>query len=124
MPSATELEDAGIHFSGDPIQDMQNQEQGKKNMFDITFDNDIKELKIPTLKVGDSTGHEFRNNMVYEQFFAWEVPNFFVDYAVFICKLINTSKDMELLYKSGITDNLLGNDEAVTKMFNKMGDSI
>ncbi|MBA0844013.1 hypothetical protein Goarm_001145, partial [Gossypium armourianum] len=42
----------------------------------------------------------------------------------FICKLINASKDVELLRKSEIIDNLLGNDEAVTKMFNKLGDSI
>ncbi|KAA3486310.1 UPF0481 protein isoform X3 [Gossypium australe] len=89
---------------------MQNQEQGKKNMFDITFDNDTKELKIPTLKVGDSTEREFRN-------FIWSTNTF-------ICKLINTGKDVELLHKSGITNNLLGNDETVTKMFNKLGDSI
>ncbi|KAH1032857.1 hypothetical protein J1N35_045031 [Gossypium stocksii] len=42
----------------------------------------------------------------------------------FFDKLINTSKDVELLRKSGIIDNLLGNDEAVTQMFNKLCNSI
>ncbi|MBA0784448.1 hypothetical protein Gotri_000144, partial [Gossypium trilobum] len=67
---------------------MQNQEQGKENMFDITFDNDTDELNIPILKVGDSTEPMLRNYMAYEQLFAWEGPNFFVDYVVFMDKLI------------------------------------
>ncbi|MBA0875325.1 hypothetical protein Goshw_029780, partial [Gossypium schwendimanii] len=66
---------------------MQNQEKGKMTMFDITFDNGTKELKIPTLKVDHSTER----------------------------------KDVELLRKSGIIDNWLGDDEAVTKIFNKLG---
>ncbi|KAG4166817.1 hypothetical protein ERO13_A13G156300v2 [Gossypium hirsutum] len=124
MPSATELEDAGIHFSGVPIQNMQNQNQGTGNMFDITFDNSTKELKIPILAVGDSTERTFGNYMAYEQLFAWEVPNFFVDYVVFMDKLINTSKDVELLRKNEIIVNLLGNNEAVTQMFNKLAHSV
>ncbi|XP_052880559.1 UPF0481 protein At3g47200-like [Gossypium arboreum] len=90
-PSATELEDAGIHFSGVPIQNMQNQKQGKGNMFDITFDNNTKELKIPILKVDDSTERMFRNYMAY---------------------------DLRTIIRMG------GNDEAVTEMFNKLGDSV
>ncbi|KAK5772777.1 hypothetical protein PVK06_049072 [Gossypium arboreum] len=39
-------------------------------------------------------------------------------------KLINTSKDVQLLRKNEIIDNMLGNDEAVTEMFNKLGDSV
>ncbi|KAG8472252.1 hypothetical protein CXB51_034478 [Gossypium anomalum] len=124
IPSATELEDAGIHFSGVPIQNMQNQKKGKGNMFNITFDNNTKELKIPILKVDDSTERMFRNYMAYEQLFAWEVPNFFVDYVLFMDKLINTSKDVQLHRKNEIIDNFLGNDEAVTQMFNKLGDSV
>ncbi|MBA0877948.1 hypothetical protein Goshw_011868 [Gossypium schwendimanii] len=124
MPSATELEDAGIHLLSVSIPEMQIQEQWKECMFGITFDNGTKELKIPTLQVDDFTERLFRNSMAYEQFFPWEVPTYFVDYVVFIDDLINTSKDVELLRKSGIIDNLLGNDEAVTQMFNKLCNSI
>ncbi|MBA0671216.1 hypothetical protein Goklo_029568, partial [Gossypium klotzschianum] len=124
MPSTTELEDAGIHFSGVSIQKMQNQEQEEKNKFDITFDNATKKLKIPTLEVQDSTEREFRNYMVYEQFFPSDKPTYFVDYVIFMDHLINTCKDVELLRKSRIIDNWLGNDEAVTNMFNKLGDCI
>ncbi|KAG8472253.1 hypothetical protein CXB51_034476 [Gossypium anomalum] len=119
IPSATELEDAGIHFFGVSIQNMQNQEKGKMNMFDIEFDNDTKELKIPTLKVDHSTERTFRNYMAYEQL--WGVRKYYVDYVLFMDKLINTGKDVELLRKSGIIDNWLGDDEAVTKIFNKLG---
>ncbi|KAA3486315.1 UPF0481 protein isoform X4 [Gossypium australe] len=65
--SAIELEDAGIHFFGVSIQNMQNQEKGKMNMFDMEFDNDTKELKIPTLNVDHSTERTFQNYMAYEQ---------------------------------------------------------
>ncbi|KAL1127506.1 hypothetical protein V6Z11_A13G182500 [Gossypium hirsutum] len=124
MPSATELEDAGIHLLGVPIQEKQKQEQWKECMFRITFDNGTKELKIPTLQVDDFTERLFRNYMAYEQFFPLNLPTYFVDYVVFMDDLINTSKDVELLRKSEIIDNLLGNDEAVSEMFNKLCDSI
>ncbi|MBA0873660.1 hypothetical protein Goshw_005465 [Gossypium schwendimanii] len=125
MPSATELEDAGIHLLSVPIPEMQIQEQWKECMFGITFDNGTKELKIPTLQVDDYfTERLFRNYMAYEQFFPWEDPTYFVNYVVFIVDLINTSKDVKLLRKSGIIDNLLRNDEAVTQMFNKLCDFI
>ncbi|TYH35497.1 hypothetical protein ES332_D13G196900v1 [Gossypium tomentosum] len=121
MPSATELEDAGIHLlSVPPKPEMQIQEQWKECMFGITFDEGTKELKIPTLQVDDFTERLFRNYMAYEQFLPSGQPIYFVDYVVFIDDLINTSKDVERLRKSGIIDNLLGNDEAVTQMFNKL----
>nr|KJB82453.1 hypothetical protein B456_013G198000 [Gossypium raimondii] len=104
-PSATELEDVGIYFFGAPIQKMQDREQGVENMFDIKFHKNTKKLKIPTLQVCDSTEYIFQNYMAYEQLFTWEVPTFFFDYMIFIDKLINTSKDVELLQKSGIIDN-------------------
>ncbi|MFQ6671197.1 hypothetical protein Gotur_035809 [Gossypium turneri] len=94
IPSATELEDAGIHFFGAPIQKMRDKEQGVENMFDIKFHKNTKKLKIPTLQVCGSTEHIFRNYMAYEQLFAWKVPTFFVDYVIFMDKLINTSKDV------------------------------
>nr|KJB82213.1 hypothetical protein B456_013G182000 [Gossypium raimondii] len=38
--------------------------------------------------------------------------------------LINTGKDVQLLCESGVIDNWLGDDKAVTVMFNKLRDSI
>ncbi|MBA0844704.1 hypothetical protein Goarm_022494, partial [Gossypium armourianum] len=58
--------------------------------------------------------------MAYEHL--WGKPRYFVDYVVFMDKLINTGKDVELLRKSGIVfDNWLRDDEEVTKIFNKLG---
>ncbi|XP_016704208.2 uncharacterized protein [Gossypium hirsutum] len=107
----------------DPSQEIRvagtKEEKGKMNMFDITFDNGTKELKIPTLKVDHSTERTFRNYMAYEQL--WGVRKYYVDYVLFMDKLINTDKDVELLRKSGIIDNWLGDYEAVTKIFNNLG---
>ncbi|KAH1032851.1 hypothetical protein J1N35_045025, partial [Gossypium stocksii] len=117
MPSATELEDAGIRFLGVSFRNMHNE-------FNITFDNDTKKLKIPTLEVKDSTERELRNYMVHEHYFQVGMPKYFVDYVVFMYKLINTGKDVELLRRSRIIDNCLGNNEAVLEMFEKLADGI
>ncbi|GAA0179495.1 hypothetical protein LIER_29982 [Lithospermum erythrorhizon] len=45
------------------------------------------------------------------------------DYDALLDSLINTSKDVEILCKSGIVDNWLGDDEVVSGLFNKILDS-
>ncbi|KAK8625442.1 hypothetical protein V6N13_090314 [Hibiscus sabdariffa] len=129
--SATELDDAGIGFFGDTIEKMmEDSKQGIKTEFDIMFTKDSKilkihskVLKIPTLKVEDSTERTLRNYIAYEQFIHGE-PTYFSDYVKFMDNLINTSKDVQLLRKSGIIDNWLGDDEAVAQMFNRLQDSV
>ncbi|MBA0668559.1 hypothetical protein Goklo_001455 [Gossypium klotzschianum] len=103
---------------------MKDQNQGIEVMFDIMFTKDTKVLKIPTLQVNDWTESLFRNYMAYEQFFPRGKPTYFVDYVVFMDNLINTGKDVQLLCKSEVIDNWLGDDEAVALMFNKLRDSI
>ncbi|TYJ01856.1 hypothetical protein E1A91_A13G183900v1 [Gossypium mustelinum] len=122
--SATELEGAGISFFGDHIEKMMDQNHGIESDFDIMFSKDTKVLKIPTLQVHDWTEPLFRNYMAYEQFFPRGKPTYFVDYVVFMDNLINTGKEVQLLCKSGVIDNWLGDDEAVALMFNKLRDSI
>ncbi|KAK8599451.1 hypothetical protein V6N13_077373 [Hibiscus sabdariffa] len=92
----------------------------KEDMFDIMFTTDTKVLKIPTLQVDDSTERKLRNYMAYEQVFPVGEPTYFVDYVIFMDNLINTGKDVQLLCKSGIVDNRLGDYEAVAQMFNKL----
>ncbi|PPS08856.1 hypothetical protein GOBAR_AA11789 [Gossypium barbadense] len=121
---AHKLEGAGISFFGDHIEKMMDQNHGIESDFDIMFSKDTKVLKIPTLQVHDWTEPLFRNYMAYEQFFPRGKPTYFVDYVVFMDNLINTGKDVQLLCKSGVIDNWLGDDEAVALMFNKLRDSI
>ncbi|KAK8569561.1 hypothetical protein V6N13_046611 [Hibiscus sabdariffa] len=118
--SATELEDAGIRFFGASVTNMEKEDKRIQSMFDIMFTTDTKVLKIPTLQVDDSTERKLRNYMAYEQFFPVGEPTYFVDYVIFMDNLINTGKDVQLLCKSGIVDNRLGDYEAVAQMFNKL----
>ncbi|KAK8684869.1 hypothetical protein V6N13_040884 [Hibiscus sabdariffa] len=117
--SATELEDAGINFSGEVLRD-HDQAQGIKSMFDITFTKDTKVLKIPTLRVDDNTECLLRNFMAYEQFTQKEEPTYVSDYVVFMDNLVNTKKDVQLLCNSGIIDNWLGDDEGEQALQEKM----
>ncbi|KAE8704696.1 putative NADH dehydrogenase 1 alpha subcomplex subunit 5 [Hibiscus syriacus] len=149
--SATELEDSGIGFFGASVEKMRVENQGVElEIFDIMFTSDTKVsriptciklgtkvlwiptpitldtkvLRIPTLQVDDSTERRLRNFMAFEQFFPVEKPTYFVDYVVFMDNLINTGKDVQLLCKSGVLDNWLGDDEVVSQMFNKLRESI
>ncbi|KAK8582672.1 hypothetical protein V6N13_069444 [Hibiscus sabdariffa] len=80
-------------------------------------------LKIPTLRVEDTTEHIFRNYIAYEQFFRRELT-YFSDYVLFMDNLINTSNDVQLLRTNGVIDNWLGDDEAVARMFNRLLDFV
>ncbi|KAL4319155.1 hypothetical protein GQ457_18G020980 [Hibiscus cannabinus] len=122
--NATELDDAGINFLGAAIEKMKDQKPGIETEFDIMFTKHTKVLMIPTLNVYDCTERRFRNYIAYEQFIPCSEPTYFCDYVLFMDYLIDTSKDVQLLRKSGIIENALGDDEAVAQMFNRLMDSV
>ncbi|KAK8625427.1 hypothetical protein V6N13_090299 [Hibiscus sabdariffa] len=123
--NATELDDAGINFLGVTLEKMKEPKQGIETEFDIMFTKDTKVLMIPTLRVADLTERRLRNYIAYEQFIpSDDEPTYFSDYVSFMDNLINTSKDVQLLRKSGIIENCLGDDEAVAQMFNRLMDSV
>ncbi|CAL5337293.1 unnamed protein product [Camellia sinensis] len=115
LNSATELQEAGIKF---------NKIEGR-NLFDIRFVNGT--MEIPTLQVDDDTESFFRNLIAYEQYLpdtnttSW---NHFTAYRKFMDYLVNTSKDVEILTHRGIIFNLLGDNEVVADMINKLGNNI
>ncbi|KAG9132258.1 hypothetical protein Leryth_020554 [Lithospermum erythrorhizon] len=91
------------------------------HMFDITFKNGV--MHIPNLRIVDRTECVLRNLFVYEQYKVRTRRFIVTDYAALLDSLINTSKDVEILCKSGIVDNWLGDDEVVSGLFNKILDS-
>lgn len=109
--SATGLRDAGIRFK-----------KGKGNsLFDIKFRNGV--VEIPMMSISDTTESLYRNVIVSEQFENGK-PRYLTDFtAVLIC-LVNTRRDVELLCRCGIIDNMLGDDEVVAAMFNRLGDHV
>ncbi|KAF8015747.1 hypothetical protein BT93_H1317 [Corymbia citriodora subsp. variegata] len=112
MPSATELRESGVRFRA--------LQEGE--LSDIKFENGT--LKMPVLYVEDSTESKFRNLIAYEQYRQSRGINYFTDYVVLLDCLINSSKNVEVLRRTGIIKNYFGDDEVVVQMFNKIGDYI
>ncbi|XP_059446778.1 UPF0481 protein At3g47200-like [Corylus avellana] len=109
---ATELEEAGVKFK---------KVEGV-NLFDIKFNNGV--LEIPLLQIEDRSESLFRNLIAYEQYSRNYHLQYVTDYVSFMGYLIHSPKDVELLRRRGIIVNWLGDDEAVSTMFNKIGDCV
>ncbi|MBA0816806.1 hypothetical protein Gohar_001428, partial [Gossypium harknessii] len=116
---ATELEEPRINFHG-VVKDNDGHQLRIVGLFDIIFNENTKELRIPTLHVDDDPKSFFCNFMAYEQFIPSGEPTFVLDYMVIMDSLVNTGKDVHLLCNNGIVANWLGDEEAVAQMFNKL----
>ncbi|MBA0728932.1 hypothetical protein Golax_000035 [Gossypium laxum] len=88
-------------------------------LFDIEFDEKNGELKIPPLKVDDSTESFYGNLMVWEQCY---YPNdtFICDYIFLMGYLIKSAEDVGILVRRRIMINQLGSPKAIVKMFNNL----
>ncbi|KAF8364787.1 hypothetical protein HHK36_033236 [Tetracentron sinense] len=105
--SVTELHEAGVQFKA-----------VKKNLFnDISFENGV--LELPVLRVVDSTELVFRNLIAFEQCDK-SLPSRILSYALLMDNLINTPKDVGLLIEDEIIENYLGENEAVSHLFNNL----
>ncbi|CDO99342.1 unnamed protein product [Coffea canephora] len=111
LKSAGELRQSGIKF--------EKAEDGKSS-FHITFEKGV--LKIPHLYVGDLTESVFRNLIAYEEYMSNPIETWkcITDYILFIDFLIDSPSDVERLRRHDIIENLLGSDEALSTMFNKL----
>ncbi|KAL7177463.1 hypothetical protein ACSBR2_030760 [Camellia fascicularis] len=112
IDSATELQEAGVEFK------MVN----RSSIFDINFTNGV--VEIPQLRVTDTIESPLRNLVAYEQCLPDAYPKFVCDYIAFMDWLINSSQDVEILRRSGIIQNWIGDDEVVNTMLNKIDKNI
>ncbi|XP_035547367.1 uncharacterized protein LOC118348905 [Juglans regia] len=109
----TELAEARIRFK----------KTDKCDMFSIKFNNGL--MEISPLSIGDQTKTYLRNLIAYEQYCDRDNGfNYVSNYVRFMDDLINTPKDVELLHRSGIIQNYLGDDEVISTMVNKLCDNI
>ncbi|KAM3338997.1 hypothetical protein P3S68_031083 [Capsicum galapagoense] len=123
MPNATELSEAGLSFKsfGNIYRSYDEDDIGDTKLFDIKYENGL--LKIPCLRVYDSTESNLRNLIAFEQ--QSDVHHkYFSDFATFMDHLIESDKDVNLLRQKGIIDNRLGEDKEVTRIFNKIGKGV
>ncbi|GKU99441.1 hypothetical protein SLEP1_g12294 [Rubroshorea leprosula] len=110
---ATELKGAGIEFKG-----VETGSDVERSLFDIKFQNGI--LEMPKVTIEDDTESLYRNLIACEQFDTSDPP-FLTEYVALMDSLIDSGKDVELLCKSKIIVNLLGDDETVAVLFNRLG---
>jgi hypothetical protein len=77
------------------------------------------ELHFPTLVMDDHTECLFRNLMALEQ---CHYPNeaFICEYVKFLDFLVDTEEDADLLIKSEVIVNMLGESDGVAKLINKL----
>ncbi|PSS34863.1 UPF0481 protein [Actinidia chinensis var. chinensis] len=104
---ATELHQAGIKFK----------KAKYAPLCDIKFINGT--LEIPELIVEKKTECIFRNMIAHEENLQDTAPKYITDYLTFLCCLINSPKDVSLLRRFGILNNMLGDDEAVAALFSR-----
>eukprot|EP00258_Populus_trichocarpa_P010581 XP_002318401.1 UPF0481 protein At3g47200 [Populus trichocarpa] len=77
------------------------------------------ELYVPTLEIDDHTERLFRNLMALEQ---CHYPNkaFICEYVKFLDFLVDTKEDSDLLIRSKVIINRLGESDDVAKLINKL----
>ncbi|KAA8538651.1 hypothetical protein F0562_028259 [Nyssa sinensis] len=112
IKSTIELLEFGIKFTD---------ARESTSVLDIKFENGV--MKIPTLVVDDNTECFLRNLIAYEQYQRTE-PRYVTDYMTLMDCLISSAKDVEILRHKGISNNCLGDDEAICTMFNSLGNNV
>ena len=111
IPSATELIDAGIKFQAAEFPEYSR----KAHQLRVSFSDGV--LEIPWFRVDDTQYHSLRNLIALEQHFN-NIPPLYTSYCMFLDNLINSAEDVAILRRSGILQNLLGDDSEVAHLFN------
>ncbi|ESR33817.1 hypothetical protein CICLE_v10005120mg [Citrus x clementina] len=110
------IQEAGIEFRKVEV------DKDDDSLFDIKFENGV--MKMPSLEISDATETIFRNLIAYEQCSQDINLKHVIDYVKFLNCLIKTSKDAELLRRCGIINNLLGDDEVIVTLLNKLCEGV
>lgn len=109
-PSTTQLYRVGVKFKVEL----------SVNLFDIHFAKGV--LNIPKLTVEAMTQTVIRNILAFEQ--CHFLHGYLGDYVVFIKRLINTPKDVDLLVANGIVESTLADSNEVSAMINELAEGI
>ncbi|KAJ4868812.1 Uncharacterized protein Rs2_48579 [Raphanus sativus] len=106
-PEATELLNAGVTFK--PV-------ETSSCFLDLKFADGV--LEIPTIAVSDRTETIYRNIIVFEQCHCSD--KIFIEYTRLLSCFIGSPAGADILIRSGIFVNHLGNSEDVSKLFSSM----
>lgn len=108
IPSATELQAAGVKFS---------KKEKARSFLDIKFNRGV--MEIPPLSIYDTTNSLLRNFIAFEQCYPI-IGSHFTSYAILMNFLINTAGDVDLLNQNKILEHMLGSDGEVALLFNRL----
>ncbi|XP_047336675.1 UPF0481 protein At3g47200-like [Impatiens glandulifera] len=103
--STTELREAGIRF----------RVKHDSSLFDLTFSNGMLEISLIT--VDTKTECLLRNLIAYEQSLGNNDLKMVTDYVTLLYCIIKSPKDVSLLRRYGIINNMVGDDEAVSNTY-------
>ncbi|XP_025877591.1 UPF0481 protein At3g47200 [Oryza sativa Japonica Group] len=119
IPGANELQDYGVKFH-------QKENHRITDIFDVTFSH--KTMSIPQFKINFGSKILLANLFAYDQIAGQQGRNNngvvvgpVTSYVALMNALINTKKDVMVLQREGILDNLLSNEEEVASFFNRLG---
>lgn len=110
IPCATQLHEAGVRF---------RRKESPSDIFDITFENGV--MEIPTLLI-DSVRRVFYLNLAAFERSCSTIEYDLMSYAALMDSLINSNKDVVLLQRCGIINNMLLNEDELAVFFNQLGD--
>nr|CAD1841054.1 unnamed protein product [Ananas comosus var. bracteatus] len=123
IPSATELEEAGVMFKrkGEKKKRNESDQHHPGSFLDVAFHDGV--LEIPFLSVENSTLSQFTNLVAFEQCGGCELEEaYMTSYATFMDCIIDTPGDVAILHRSGILENKLASDKELAVFFNRLSD--
>ncbi|XP_047336673.1 putative UPF0481 protein At3g02645 [Impatiens glandulifera] len=112
IDNITELHESGIKFKA----------KHDSCLFEVTFENGT--LEIPLLTIEEKTEGLLRNFIAYEQCQDSNIPRVVTDYTTMLYCLIKSSKDVGLLRKCGILNNLIGDDGSASGVISSLSSSV
>ena len=74
------------------------------------------------MTISDETELTIRNLLAFEQCHCTE--NYLNDYVVMLNRLVNSAKDVDLLVKYGIVENILGDNAEGSTLIHKLADGV
>nr|XP_048322756.1 uncharacterized protein LOC125420253 [Ziziphus jujuba var. spinosa] len=107
------------YYSHGKLQDEEMQSRQENQ----TFHRFGQTIPLSKQKVEDDTECIMRNIMALEQR-VYTFETYICNYVSFLDQLINTAEDVELLVEKKMVHNLLGSNDAVTDLINKLCDQI
>ncbi|XP_026657743.2 UPF0481 protein At3g47200-like [Phoenix dactylifera] len=132
IPSATELDRAGVKFKrkeqADSFLNIKFQKRKMKItpllcLWKLCLMLRSGRMEIPPLQIYDYSGPLFRNLTAFEQCY-FDTEMYITIYALFMDCIVDQAEDVRLLHLKGILEHKLSNDQEVADLFNQLGSQI